>query len=111
MDALIKQLEEITANVLNHIDEITYEDIAAFVDKRQDIVEEITQQIETVPLSSEQKLILSDLLKSDNLIREKMFSIKNEASDWLSQRGQAKLKRNAYETVYAPDSIIMDHRK
>lgn len=111
MDKLIGQLEELNETVVCRLEETEYEELIEFVDRRQSVLDEMTVLMLRSTLTSAQKQRIQKLLQYDELIRGRMELLKQEASDWLRQRDQAKVQRSAYESAYSQDSILMDRRK
>ncbi|WP_246426843.1 hypothetical protein [Paenibacillus rhizosphaerae] len=90
---------------------MTSEEIEFFVEERQQLIHEINYLKKENPFSQTQVTRLKNILLADSIILGRMEFLKSEAANWLQNRGQAKMQRNAYEAVYSPDSIIMDRRK
>ena len=111
MDSLITSLEELTNSVVMRLQLISYEDLEAFVEERQEIIDEINRLKQQTPFTHVQVERLNHIVQHDPVILTRMASLKDEASDWLQQRGQAKTQRSAYEATYTPDSMLMDRRK
>ncbi len=111
MNNWIKELEQLTDSLISRFDQISPEELADFVEKRQQILDHILDLARQHPLSYDQENKLHALIQHDAQIRERMEQFKQEASDWLRQREQAKLQRTAYDTPYSANSILMDRRK
>ncbi|WP_433944311.1 hypothetical protein [Paenibacillus sp. SN-8-1] len=111
MDNLISSLEELTESVVSRIEDMSSEELELFVNERQEIIDQIVLLKEQTTYTPVQLERLNDILLKDSLILSRMSSLKKEASNWLQFRGQAKVRRNAYEAAYSPDSILMDRRK
>ena len=111
MDNLILRLEQLSQSVIEQLEEISYEELVAFVDCRQPILDEMSSVNATQSLNPNQKHRIQALVRNDAIIEARMTALKQEASDWLRQRDAAKVQRNAYESAYAMDSMLMDQRK
>ena len=107
MDDLITELEQLTHDIMLTIEEVDSETLEQFVDKRQVIIDSMLQQY-SGEVSLSQQARLKSIMENDHAILIKMSSLKAEAKDWLIQRKQAKVQKNAYEMSYAVDSIIVD---
>lgn len=107
MDDLIQALDDLTQHTINGLAELTYEELAQIVDDRQIIVDQI-QQTSADTITDAQKQRVHIILESDAIILQRMMSLQVEARDWLEQRNRIKAQRQAYESSYAPDSILMD---
>lgn len=110
MDDLIRELEQLTQDIMLQIDEVSSDELELFVDKRQNIIDSILKQGQR-EASISQQARLKRIMDNDQTILMRMNSLKIEAKDWLIQRKQAKVQKNAYETSYAVDSIIVDTKR
>ncbi|MEK4113937.1 hypothetical protein ABIC86_004053 [Paenibacillus sp. DS2363] len=110
MDDLIRELEQLTQDIMLQIDEVSSDELELFVDKRQNIIDSILKQDQR-EASISQQARLKRIMDNDQTILMRMNSLKIEAKDWLIQRKQAKVQKNAYETSYAVDSIIVDTKR
>ncbi|AJS60363.1 flagellar protein FliT [Paenibacillus sp. IHBB 10380] len=111
MDETIEELNNLTNEMINTVDECSYEEMELFVDVRQKLVDRLNNLKADHVLTNAQRVKIQQILKSNELIMARMLVLKNEAQDWLLQRSQSKAQRNGYETAYSPDSILMDRRK
>lgn len=112
MDDLISELEFETSQILDGISSIPYEELDKFIDKRQHIVDTLIRMAELAEPSSDHKIRVREILKTDAAVISRIEELRNEAQDWIRHRNQAKLQRNAYEGFGgAIDSILMDQRK
>ncbi|MBP2001770.1 hypothetical protein J2Z69_002826 [Paenibacillus shirakamiensis] len=111
MDNAISKLEELTETLVSHLQHISSEDLEAFLERRQQIIGEITFLKQEAPYTPDQVERLNQIVEQDSLILNRMSTLKDEASNWLQNRGQAKTQRNAYEAAYSPDSMLMDRRE
>lgn len=111
MDKLIEQLSIMTQEVIERIEETSYEELEVFIEDRQHIVDAIIKESENSPLDVKQKEEVHRILAYDRTLLDRMNALRIEAQDWLHKRNQAKMQRNVYETAYAPDSMLMDRRK
>lgn len=111
MDELIHQLDNLDQQMLQNSESASHEDWTIFINDREQIINGIIASETVNPLTSEQKVRLTKIQFREEQLRRIMEQQKQEAAEWLRNRGQAKVQRNAYETNYASDSIIMDKRK
>ncbi|MBY0009464.1 hypothetical protein H7K49_03295 [Paenibacillus typhae] len=107
----INALEELTKDILEKLNHITYEELAEFVEQRGELTNELIESFRQCPPEAEEQLKLRSLLAYDQQLSGHMDALKSDASQWLLNRNQAKMQRNAYEAGYAPDSVLMDRRK
>lgn len=111
MDELIQQLDNLDQKMLQNSENASHEDWTIFINDREKIINEIIACETVNPLTSEHKVRLTKIQFREEQLRRIMEQQKQEAAEWLRNRGQAKVQRNAYETAYASDSILMDQRK
>ncbi|BCG61336.1 hypothetical protein [Paenibacillus sp. URB8-2] len=113
MDSIITELNLLTQNVLSRLPDASYEELAAFVENRQNLVDDIGKQIveNHQSLAESQKLAILSILEHDGAILARMNAHRLEARDGLQRRNLAKAQRSAYEAGYTPDSILMDRKK
>lgn len=111
MDKQLEEIEKLTEALLLHLDHVTPEELSDYVEERQrklDLIFDLADQ-DSINLLQRDKLIA--ITRYDAQIIQRMEYYRQEASDWLQQRKQAKAQRNAYEVSYSPNSILMDRRK
>lgn len=111
MDELIQQMDNLDQKMLENSETASHEEWTIFLNDREHIINKIIACETVTPLTSEQKVKLTQIQFREEQLRRTMEQQKQEAAEWLRNRGQAKVQRNAYETAYASDSIIMDQRK
>ena len=111
MDELIRSLDLITRETMDRLQEATYEELEAFVEERQKLVDSIAEKVAICPSTPAQKQEINRILLHDNDLLDRMNALRIEAKDWLQKRNQAKVQRSAYEARYTPDSILMDRKK
>jgi hypothetical protein len=111
MDNHVERLVEMTHDILAQLQYCSYEEMDAFVAKRQILIDQLEQLTKEKPFSAMEKVHLQELLVADSAIIDRMQQLKTEAANWLQHRGLAKAQRNAYESGYTPNSILMDRKK
>jgi len=77
----------------------------------EEYINPFVKQVVWCPYSPAQKQAINRILEHDSTILAQMNALRLEAQDWLQKRNQAKVQRNAYESSYTPDSILMDRKK
>ena len=111
MDEHIEQLESLTNEFVAHIDQILYEEILSFIEKREKIVKGLSGKFRSNSLTSEQKQRIQAILNHDTLITKKMADIKQEASTELQRIRQSRMQHNTYDKAYTADSYFFDRKK
>nr|WP_154959342.1 hypothetical protein [Paenibacillus xylanexedens] len=99
-----------TEDIIERIEETSYEELESFVEERQILIDTILLKSESSPLNAEQKNEVHRILAYDSILLQRMNLLRLEAQDWLQKRNLAKKQRNVYEAAYAPDSMLMDRR-
>ncbi|MDF9840145.1 MULTISPECIES: hypothetical protein [unclassified Paenibacillus] len=107
----IYALEELTRGILGKLSQADDIEITTFVEQREKLTDELVESFRCNPPSDDEKVEMRALLAHDQQLRQRMNELKLEASQWLLNRNQAKMQRNAYEAAYTPDSILMDRKK
>jgi hypothetical protein len=97
--------------MVNRLDEADYEELEAFVEKREALMEQIRTQEEQKPFLANHSERVSRILEHDHAIKGRMLALKLEASDALARMDQGKKQKSAYEAAYSPDSYFFDKRK
>lgn len=106
---LLNELQQITEEASNNKHEMNEEQFEQFVVKRQNIVERLEPF--RVLLSDADKQQIGTILSYDSVILQRMHTMKNIAGEWLEKRGSIREQKNAYQQVYAIDSLFIDHRE
>ncbi|KUP23875.1 hypothetical protein [Paenibacillus sp. DMB5] len=107
----IHALEELTRSILGGLSQADDNEITAFVEQREKLTDELIDSFRHNPPNDDEKVKIRALLAHDQQLSQRMNALKLEASQWLLNRNQAKMQRNAYETAYTPDSLLMDRKK
>lgn len=104
----IQELESSILKIVNKIDSVQFEELVAFTDKRERLVENIMKFKDV--LTQEEKEKLKGLGKFDADILKKMNLLKVEASEWLLKQGTIQEQKSAYNASYTPDSLFFDRK-
>lgn len=112
MDEYINELEVLTHNLLDRLSFVSYEELEAFVEKRQLLIDRILlEQTQRNSITDHNRRQIKSLMDSDPLILARMNALQLEATDWLTQRNYAKTQRNSYENNFYHDSVLLDQKK
>ncbi|GIP51608.1 hypothetical protein [Paenibacillus vini] len=104
----ISQLEDATLSLVSRINEVDFEELLAFAEQREELVEKILPLKES--FADQDRKRLKDLSKYDSMILDRMEHFKSEASQWLLNRGTIKDQRSAYNSSYTPESMFFDRK-
>ncbi|MDT3428005.1 hypothetical protein J2Z22_003595 [Paenibacillus forsythiae] len=112
MEDLLHKLNKLTLKSVNRLPRSSYEELESFVEQRQAICEEISQEYNKIgKLNAEQKALLTSILAYDEVILNRMHRLKTEASDWLERKQHIRTQQNAYHSVQAGESYFIDWKK
>ncbi|MGF7050602.1 hypothetical protein J2T13_005152 [Paenibacillus sp. DS2015] len=109
MKKYITELEELTAALLQRIEEVGYEELAMFSEQRARIILHMEQDQAVFAAEDEERL--RKLCGYDEVILSTMNSLKQEASEWLLKQGAIKEQKTAYGANYDMESLFVDHKK
>jgi uncharacterized membrane protein len=111
MDEVIRELEELTGQLLQQIDQATEEQLLRFVEDRQLLVDRLAG----ISSTDEQRQLYRDrvaaLNQHDERILIRLMGERNEALEGLSKLDTAKKQKGAYQSDYAADSYYFDKKK
>lgn len=94
MDELIRSLDQLTREIEERLQETTYEELEAFVDERQKLVDSIAEEATICRTTLAQKQEINRILEHDNVILNRMNTLRLEAQDWLqAESGQNTTQR------------------
>ncbi|GAB1157971.1 hypothetical protein YWY31_39960 [Paenibacillus illinoisensis] len=111
IDEALDELENLTESLANGLVDKSSDQIEAFVEERQVVVDRLISMAGSHKMDTEQQRKLQSILSYDEPIQTHMLNLKNEAQKWLMQRNAARNQRSVYEAKYAVDSYLMDKRK
>ncbi|MET3548126.1 hypothetical protein ABID47_004754 [Paenibacillus favisporus] len=106
---LIDELELLTSGIVDRLDDVSYEELSRFSDRRAELVNQMVGA--GLVLNEEDKQRLHSLSAHDGAILNKMRLYKKEASEWLFRQGNIKEQRSAYHAGFTPESFFFDKRK
>ncbi|MBP1308049.1 putative hydantoinase/oxoprolinase family protein [Paenibacillus sp. 1182] len=104
----IQKLERSVLEIVDKIDQVQFEELVDFTDKRERLVQNIMKLKDV--LTQEEKEKLKELGKFDASILMKMNRLKIEASQWLLKQGTIQEQKSAYNASYTPDSLFFDRK-
>lgn len=106
---IIIELEFMTKQLVQNIQEASYEELLAFAEHRESLAQQIIRYKDQLQLQDTSRLL--QLQNYDEVILSRMGQLKLEASNWLFKRGAIRDQRSAYDSRYTPDSMFFDHKK
>jgi len=105
---VVTELNNLTDQIVQDIEHITYEDLAEFADRREELVERLSLQKQY--LTDQDKERLQKLAQYDQLIMNKMIDFKQEAGEWIRKQNMITVQKSAYNSYHAADGMFFDRR-
>ncbi|WP_274362529.1 flagellar protein FliT [Paenibacillus thermotolerans] len=110
MGNAVEQLEQLTQTIISRLHEIDFEEMAEFVERREQLMKEIQAEF-TITETQVFRDRVRKLLERDTEILKKMEQLKEEARQGMNQMHAAKIRRSAYDGNYLADSVFFDKKK
>ncbi|TDF93485.1 hypothetical protein [Paenibacillus piri] len=113
MDRLITELEELTRQGLEQIEQMTYESVVEFIERRSRIIDDLAN----LNADKSEKLFFLErvnrVIGYDPVFIQRMNELKEEARIHLAKLETGRVQRNAYdyESVYETESLFFDKKK
>lgn len=105
---VVTELIDLTEQIVQDIEHTTYEDLAEFADRREELVERLSMQKQY--LTDRDKERLQSLAQYDQLILNKMTGFKQEAGEWIRKQNMITVQKSAYNSYHAADGMFFDRR-
>jgi hypothetical protein len=110
MDKDLAELREMTRQLADRLAQADFEEMCRFVERREQMVRRIREGYDGNP-TPEQIREVANLLKFDGPILGKMEQLRSQAASSLAKLEQSRIRRNAYEKIYAMESAFIDRKK
>ncbi|KQO11012.1 flagellar protein FliT [Paenibacillus sp. Leaf72] len=104
----IQKLFDMTQAMAANLIENTEEEFYTLVDLRDEVLKNLQANPE---ISASDKQMLSKILELDQVIVERMMTIRSEASAALGKIQSFRLRKNAYDLGYSTESYFFDQKK
>ncbi|MGG4144871.1 hypothetical protein ABEW34_17280 [Paenibacillus algorifonticola] len=104
----IQKLYDMTQAMAAVLMENTEEDFYTLVELRDEVLKNLQANSE---ISESDKQLLSKILEYDQVIVERMNTIRSEASVALGKIQSFRLQKNAYDMGYSTESYFFDQKK
>lgn len=112
MEALLKQLTQLSSNLIERLDSCELEDIEIYMQERDVIfadLQRIAQPHEQVTAFRPHILRIAEL---DTVITGRMTELRDEANDEINKINRGKRSKSIYEsTSYGDDSLFFDTKR
>jgi cytoplasmic iron level regulating protein YaaA (DUF328/UPF0246 family) len=111
MDDLVLKLKQLTDQLVETLDNATYEEIDEFVQQREEIMTEFqTRKFSSSELDNNRET-MKQILQHDQIILERMKALKDEATQSINKISSGKAQKNAYDKFYSMDGVYFDKKK
>jgi len=111
MDELLDQLLALTENAVDHLDRMTFQELAEWVQAREEIIAQIRRQPAEQFRGEERRRKVEQLLSQSPALVARMEELRAEAALHLNKVGKARMQKDVYDSAYTPDSFFIDKRK
>ncbi|MHA0856219.1 hypothetical protein [Paenibacillus sp. CMAA1364] len=108
LHVLLDDLQSLTQATYDNLTQMTEEDFEQFATNRQRIVQAMEDY--AIIMTQAHKQRIQVITSQDAEILQHMCNLQNELGVWLEKRGSIREQKNAYQQVYAIDSLFIDHR-
>jgi hypothetical protein len=109
MDEIIKELARITYAFVGRLKQVEYEEVLTFISQRDGLVDQVRlRERDVLP---KHKTVIQNLLQYDELIQDKIWQLKDEASLKMKQFSNANLQKTGYDFYSGNDSVFFDRKK
>jgi hypothetical protein len=112
MDELLKQLEQISLDLIHNLKFTSLEEVEQFMERREAIFTKL-QPFEVLPVDKyKYKDIVNRILSYDPIIVARMQQLKQEAEKELNKFTSGRLQKSAYDGEHqTADGIFFDQKK
>lgn len=111
MDKWVEELQDMTIQMVEGLEEATYEDLERFVEKRGALIDRLSEFKASQSVKEQYAESVKRLLQYDAIILNRMSQLKEEADSSIVKINNANTQRSAYDAVYSSDSLFFDRRK
>lgn len=113
LNEAVEALRQATDRVVQRLAAATMEELSAFVEERERLVEVIRSATAMTAASeiAALKPVVDAILMKDVLVTRRMTALRDEAAGKLNQTAQVKVQRTAYEPSQLTDSYFFDRKK
>ncbi len=107
----MRELERLSRDFAGRLEHAGAEDIAQFLDLREQTIERIKQIDGEAPRSPGQWETIQRIASYDEAILNRMNQLKSEAEQGLSRVSKTRVQSKAYHMPYTPDGVYFDKKK
>lgn len=112
MEALLRQIIQLSSSIIEQVDKIDLESLEAYMQQRDQLFGELQKLAPT----SEQVLLLRPLAaqiqEQDHSIVNQMVELRSKANNEMDKLNRGKLSKSAYDSSpYGEDSLFFDAKR
>jgi len=112
MHNLVAELEQLTLQLVEHIETATNDDLLRFVSQRGVLIHKIQELADKSHIADGDRARLERITEYDAVIISKMNSLKNLAAYELNKVITGRIQKKRYEEVHLqPDGVFFDKKK
>ncbi|NOU95094.1 hypothetical protein GC093_17960 [Paenibacillus sp. LMG 31456] len=111
MFKVFEQLENAAIEMVQNIENVTFESLVEFVEERDLLVDQLRQANLQGDEKDRYSAISKRILQHDAVILAKMQAYQDEAASHTNKFSTSKKQKSAYEAAYTFDGVYMDRRK
>jgi hypothetical protein len=108
---MIQELDKLTEGFLYNPSMPTPEGVAAFLDRREYLVDRITSSAGMDTNRQVYKALIDNILSYDGAVVKRLNTLKEEAQTGIDKVTFGRIRKNAYEINYTMDSVFFDKKK
>ena len=107
----MQELEQFTRDLVNRLQSLSYEELAAAVDKRGALIDQLRTLSPAAEEIGKYRDRVQRVLDYDEIILGRLNELKNEAAKGMQKIVTGRKQRSVYEQAYTADGIFIDKRK
>lgn len=104
--ATLKELYELTLNIVTDLQSISYEKLEQLVELREEVLSALSQS--SVTITDEDKSYIHAIGTYDIQIVGRMVALRDEASEGLTKLENKRKQRSSYDAQYEGGSYFID---
>ena len=112
METLLKQLNQLSSNIIERLASCELEDIESYMEERDALFAELQQHASQASPSAELRSLIASIQQQDKVITGRMTELRDEANAELDKLNKSKRTRSVYDSdTYNNDGMFFDTRR
>ena len=112
MEALLKQLNQLSSDLVGRIASCELEDMDAYMEERDLLFAELQQLASGSLHTSETRSLVEHIQQQDSIITGRMLELRGEANAEIDKLNKGKRTRSMYDSgAYGDDSLFFDTKR